>query len=246
MMQVKESLIGKKFGMLTVLYQAEDYISPKGKHMSQWACICDCGNKNIIIVSTTNLKNKSTKSCGCLKKRLMSKKLKKYNQFNLKEYEYGIGYTLNGDEFWFDKEDYEKIKSYCWYYTPGGYVAAHDPILKRPIFLHRLVLGFPDSCYEINHKKHPPHPERKYDNRKSNLEIVTHSQNMMNMSIPKHNTSGRIGVGWNKCKNKWRAYICVNGKTMHIGYFKNFEDAVKARQEAEIKYFGEHRYDANN
>ena len=176
----------------------------------------------------------------------MSRKLKKYNQFNLDDQEYGIGYTLNGEEFWFDKEDYDKIKNYCWYYTPGGYVAAHDPALKHPILLHRLVLNFPDSSYEINHKKHPPHPEHKYDNRKSNLEIVTHSQNMMNMSTPKNNTSGCTGVGWAKHNNTWRAYIAVGGKTMHIGYFEYFKDAVKARKEAEVKHFGEYRYDANN
>ena len=28
--------------------------------------------------------------------------------------DYGIGYTKEGDEFWFDKEDYEKIKKYIW------------------------------------------------------------------------------------------------------------------------------------
>ena len=35
-------------------------------------------------------------------------------------------------------------------------------------------------------------------------------------------------------------------KQIHLGTFKNKEDAIKARKEAEMKYFGEHRYDANN
>lgn len=30
---------------------------------------------------------------------------------------------------------------------------------------------------------------------------------------------------------------------MVIGYFENFEDAVKARKDAENKYYGEYSYD---
>lgn len=56
-------LSGQKFGYLTVLKRYEkDYISPKGYHIIQWECQCQCGNKTI--VTRTNLKNNSTTSCG--------------------------------------------------------------------------------------------------------------------------------------------------------------------------------------
>jgi hypothetical protein len=53
------------------------------------------------------------------------------------------------------------------------------------------------------------------------------------------NTSGRTGVYWFKRVNKWIAAIVVDNRQIHLGYFVNFEDAVKAREEAEIKYYGE-------
>ena len=61
-----------------------------------------------------------------------------------------------------------------------------------------------------------------------------------------NNTSGNIGVSWNKEKQKWKAYITIGGKQIHVGYFVNKEDAIQARKAAELKYFGEYRYEANN
>ena len=45
-------------------------------------------------------------------------------------------------------------------------------------------------------------------------------------------------MSWNKNCNKWHAQIVVNKKNLHLGYFVNFDDAVRARKDAEVKYFG--------
>lgn len=61
--QLKD-LTGQKFGYLTVISRAEDYITPgSGKRYVQWNCECVCGNKTIVIVG--NLKSGATISCGC-------------------------------------------------------------------------------------------------------------------------------------------------------------------------------------
>jgi hypothetical protein len=60
-------LKNKKFGKLTVIKRAENYIKPSGESIVQWICDCDCGNKNII-VSSGHLQSGHTQSCGCLKK----------------------------------------------------------------------------------------------------------------------------------------------------------------------------------
>ena len=60
----REDLIGQKFGMLTVLAQANDKIRSDGTHIVMWHCMCDCGNE--IIVNSGTLKSGHTKSCGCL------------------------------------------------------------------------------------------------------------------------------------------------------------------------------------
>ena len=164
--------------------------------------------------------------------------------------EYAIGYTKNGDEFWFDKEDYDKIKGYCWYYSHKGYVVAKERKTRKQISLHNVIMGLTSKDFEngivVDHKNHPPGNEHKKDNRKSNLEIVTLSENMQNRTLNKNNTSGVSGVHWNKNENKWQVRIGVKGKRIQIGYFVNLEDAIRARKDAEYKYYGEHRHDAYN
>ena len=72
MVKVKVDLTGQQFGMLTVIKQAEDYISPKGVHFPQWECECSCDEHNHVIVLQNNLKSKNgTKSCGCLSHRTL-------------------------------------------------------------------------------------------------------------------------------------------------------------------------------
>ena len=83
---------------------------------------------------------------------------------------------------------------------------------------------------------------KKYDNRKSQLRIVTNSQNQMNRNVPIQNVTGFRGVSWHKRKNAWIAQIGLNGKLKYIGIFKKFEDAVNARIKAENHYFGEYNY----
>jgi hypothetical protein len=79
------------------------------------------------------------------------------------------------------------------------------------------------------------------DNRKQNLRIVTQHQNAMNARLNINNTSGTTGVSWDKENNKWIAAIGVNNKNIKLGRFINIEDAIKARKEAEDKYFGEYK-----
>ena len=71
------------------------------------------------------------------------------------------------------------------------------------------------------------------DNRWSNLRSVTPSQNSRNKAIRSNNTSGYQGVSWDKKKEFWKAYITIGGKRVHLGSFKNFDDAVSARKAAE-------------
>lgn len=255
MVKVKEDMSGwvmKDHGVpdsrLTVIEQAEDYISKSGRHYAQWLCSCSCDNKQLIVRSDS-IRNGGTKSCGCLENEIRianGHKNKKYNTYDLETHEYGVGFTEKGEEFWFDKEDYDLIKNYFWYYNGGGYVHAYDINTKKIISLHRLVMGFPDSKFDIDHKNHPPRNEHKKDNRKSNLIVVEHYKNGQNRSCGKNNTSGVVGVSFNKKDGLWYSYIQVNKKLIGLGYFKEKDDAIKARKEAEMKYFGDNRYDAHN
>lgn len=55
-------------------------------------------------------------------------------------------------------------------------------------------------------------------------------------TIRKNNTSGVPGVEWWTRKQRWRATICFKGKRHYLGSYILFEDAVKARKEAEVRF----------
>lgn len=74
------------------------------------------------------------------------------------------------------------------------------------------------------------------DNRWVNLRPIDKVGNGRNTKIKKNNKSGFTGVTWDKDRNKWFASICVNGKSIGLGRYKNKNDAVKARRKANIKY----------
>jgi hypothetical protein len=74
------------------------------------------------------------------------------------------------------------------------------------------------------------------DNRIANLRPATKVQNGCNMAIPSTNTSGHIGVSWNKRDKRWTAYITLNQKRKSLGNFKEIEDAIKCRKSGEFAY----------
>lgn len=231
MVKTKENLIGKRFNRLVVLRQVEDYISPKGKHYSKWECQCDCGN--ITITTMNSLKAGYNQSCGCLQKdkaKIIGNNNKKYNKYDLSG-NYGIGWTTNTDkEFYFDLEDYNKIKDYCWIENSNGYICSTlYNQEKNKIYLHKIITDFE----MVDHKN-----RNKLDNQKSNLRKATPSENQYNRSIPKNNTSGFIGVFFDKTRGKWIAQIVKNKERIYLGGFENKKDAVKARLQGELKYFG--------
>ena len=165
---------GMIFGMLTVIRQAEDCIEKSGVKRRAWLCQCECGSEPKIIQERCLLAEKyPTRSCGCARTTRLKEINKKYNQYDISG-EYGIGWTNKGEEFYFDLEDYDLIKDYCWY-LDNRYLKAKDlrfPNTDKKIRMHRLILNCPDDL-EPNHKNY-----NTLDNRKENLEIVTHQENM--------------------------------------------------------------------
>ena len=179
-----EDLTGRKFGRLTVLERGAN----DNSRGTKWWCKCECGNK--VLVSRHSLVLGLTKSCGCYqreKSRENGKQNKKYNTYDLSG-DFGKGYTSKGEEFWFDKKDYDKIKDYCWYFDKKtGYLFAQLPDTRKRVSLHRLVMGFPKGKI-VSHITHETF--NRYDNRKCNLKIGpmkenARSTNMKNLELQK-------------------------------------------------------------
>lgn len=243
MVKVKEDLTGRKFERLTVIKQVEDYIYPSsGRHEPRWLCKCDCGND--VVALGSRLKNGQCKSCGCLHNEATSKRFKKYNTYNLTG-ECGIGYLADNTEFYFDLEDYGKIKDIRWKKDKDGYIVANvynkDTKKTTGIKMHRLIMECPDGMF-VDHIN----PHKRNDNRKENLRICTLQENNMYRKRAKNNTSGTTGVYWHSYINKWIAFIYFNGKRIELGNYNDFEDAKKRRLEAEKEYYGEYSYNVSN
>lgn len=227
MVKVKEDLTGQHFGKWEVIEQAEDYVSPLGKHEAQWLCKCNCESHTIKVVQQAHLKSRKSLSCGCYNKERIRETHKKTNKYILYE-DYGILWTSNtNEEVYFDIEDAEQILKYCWYKDCTGYPAS--TINDKTTRLH-VHLGFKwyDHCNR-----------NKLDNRKENLRPCTDSQNGTNKNLRVDNTSGVIGVYWFSRDKKWKAQININKKTKGLGTFDNKKDAIKARLKAEVEHYGE-------
>ena len=222
-------LTGKRFGYLTVLgLDSKRYISPSGHQHTLWVCKCDCGK--VLSIDANSLR-RGTKSCGCKRAELAKQTRLDSNIYDISG-EYGIGYDKNNNEFYFDLEDFDRVKKYTWFLRDDGYVGAHYDD-GRMVLMHRFIMNvLDDNSAYIDHV----HMERKNDNRKANLRIATKSQNEMNVPIRSNNTSGVTGISWAKDSQRWHAYISKNGIRDNLGWFENFEDAVNARKAAEEKY----------
>ena len=59
-----------------------------------------------------------------------------------------------------------------------------------------------------------------------------------NISRKSNNSSGRTGVNFNKKLGKYTACISKNNIQFHLGVFETFEEAVLAREKAEIQFYG--------
>ena len=107
-------------------------------------------------------------------------------------------------------------------------------IANCKIFAHRAAWAmfygqWPDD--EIDHINHD-----KTNNKISNLRMACRSQNSKNLSKSKRNISGVTGVFKHTQTGKWNAQIRVCKKSIHLGSFDVFQNAVLARQKAEEKY----------
>lgn len=158
------------------------------------------------------------------------------NNLNKNRYEecddYYKIFLVDSDEFFIcDKDDFKKF-----YFNnkfnkdKKGYIVYNG--CKK---FYRLVMNVTDSKYDVDHIN-----GNKLDNRKINLRICEHSKNCKNKGINKNNTSGVVGVYWNKHHQKWVVEIKKDYKKICIGYFDNIFDATEARKNAEIEYFGDY------
>ena len=237
-----ERLDGKRFGRWTVIKLKEKINIIKDNKIVGYKiiylCKCDCGT--IKEVDRNSLVYGKSTSCGCYNKERIYQINKKYNKYDLSN-EYGIGWTSNtNEEFYFDLEDYDKIKDYCWYSEQRNkYLVNKSNNNNKTIRMHRLIMNVDNENNKnilIDHINH-----NTLDNRKANLRIVNKSKNEMNKGLRSNNKSGYTGVYYDKKIKKWVAKITINGNNLSE-YFEDKKDAINKRQEYENLYFKEYSF----
>lgn len=145
-----------------------------------------------------------------------------------------------------DAEDYERISRHKWHAwkskgsNPVRYYARRNVRLpcgkKTGTYMHREVMGLvPGDPKEIDHRKRI----ETLDNRKENLRISTHSENMFNKVAQSNNTSGHKGVSLINSTGMWNVKIKAFGVSEHVGNFALYEAACAAYRKRSRELHGE-------
>lgn len=227
-------ITGQRFGKLVV----ENFAYTKNNR-AYWNCICDCGNH--CVKMGKYLRNGDTKSCGCYvieKAQEMGKSNINRNKYEILEDGKTVKVYFNNTNNYFlcDLEDWQPISDmFTWHESEYGYARTIlDKNNNKFMFFHSYVLNeFPSEnkiCDHIN--------RNKLDNRRKNLRMVTVNENNINQKKYKNNLSGHTGVCFHSSINKWIAYIGYKKQNINCGTFDSFEEAVEAREKAELKYYG--------
>lgn len=147
-----------------------------------------------------------------------------------------------GQEIIVDNEDYGELNKFAWCAQKSRhtiYARRRLPVASGKgniVYMHRVIVGAKQG-EQVDHINGDG-----LDNRRENLRLCTHTENVRNARVRKDNTSGYKGVCWHKRDKKWRAAIRINGKPMWLGYYISKEEAARAYDEAAIKHFGEFAY----
>jgi hypothetical protein len=105
------------------------------------------------------------------------------------------------------------------------------------------IIKFKGICYRAHrlawkmfHGKDPgsilDHIDRNRTNNViTNLREVDNSESMHNTGLRSDNTSGQRGVCWAEHVKKWRVKVNLKGKSHHLGYYDDLDQAVKIAQD---------------
>lgn len=104
---------------------------------------------------------------------------------------------------------------------------------KTQYLAHRIIYMYmtgllPDQIDHVNHVRN--------DNTWVNLREVSKRTNSINTSLSKNSSTKVNGVAMHKPTNKYRAYINVDFKQIHLGLFNTIEEATAARAQADLHY----------
>ncbi len=212
-------LTGQRFGRWVVIKEVE-----QKKYARFWECICDCGNEKVVNQST--LIRGDSKSCGCLARELTSAR-------NSKDYTGKKSGRLTairdtgkrrGNAIWLFLCECGNEIEVCANDVFSGNTKSCGCLVREVSSAHiKKVVNESEKLKKFH----------EWDTQEKGTKITT----LRPDRFRKDNTSGTTGVYWHKQAKKWKSEIHFKGEKKGLGLFKNKQDAINARKEAEEKYF---------
>jgi len=217
-----KEVVGERFGRLVVL--EENHTPGTNRRVN---CECDCGEiKTAILLS--HLRSGKIVSCGCYRVervREVNKELNtRHGMYGTRPYRIWDGIM---DRTIRCRQEHRDWESYA-----GRGITCDDKWKTFEGFWEDMEEGYSENL-ELDRIN----VNGNYT--KDNCRWADKAVQAFNKRKLKRNTSGRTGVVWDKNKSKWIATISKGGVAYYLGLFSDFQDAVKARQEGELKYYGE-------
>jgi len=186
---------------------AIEEMSREGSRKHYWRCRCDCGNE--VIVEESHLKDGHTKSCGCYRREKRRRDLtgERFGRLTVLR-------RIDGKE---GKSKRWECRCDC-----GNICICMQA---------NLLSGTTRSCGCLRE-------EQRKVNMKKAIHFVdgTCVERIASRKIYSNNKTGCRGV-YRRENNTWRASIGFQGKLYSLGSFYSFEEAVRARREAEERLY---------
>ena len=135
-----------------------------------------------------------------------------------------------------DEADAALVAPYKWALHTKGYACCRfwNGYGHTTVYMHRLIAGAARG-QEVDHKNQ----REKLDNRRANLRIATHAQNMAHCFRDRPHTSQFRGVSWFKRDACWVAHVRLFKKSKYLGLFEDEREAARAYDAAAKTAFGE-------
>lgn len=213
---------GDDFGFVTLIEIVDYFVQGKdNKKRPIWSCVCSCGE--FVTIKSCSLHK--TSSCpSCKAKRWEDRKSNHVPKLKTQL-----------------RSVYSHMVARCYDENEAGYAGYGG----RGISVCARWLGkdgLDNFCEDMGDRPKGMTLDRIDVNgnyEPSNCRWADGTTQCFNTRQHITNTSGRTGVYWFKRVEKWVAAIFIDKKQVHLGYFTTFEDAVKAREKAELEIYGE-------
>lgn len=144
----------------------------------------------------------------------------------------------HGFETMVDDIDFDVLSGFSWrvYRANGGKWRVNTTVRLNSKYISvelPRVIMFPPRNMVVDHKD-----GNTLDNRRSNLRICTHIENLWNQKVYKNHSTGLKGIYFDK--NKWSVRgTMVNGKRNYLGRFCCPLLAKMAYDKALVEHHGE-------